>query len=132
MSMTDPIADMFTRIRNALMAKHDKVNIPLSKVKVEIAIILKGEGYIKNYKLIKSRKKSFLNIYLKYDSDKTSVIHGIKRISKPGIRIYIGKTKIPKVLSGLGIALISTSQGLLTDNACRKAGIGGEPIGYVW
>jgi len=132
MSMTDPIADMFTRIRNALMAKHDKVNIPLSKIKVEIALILKTQGYIRNYKLIKNRKKSFINIYLRYDSDRISAIHGIKRISKPGNRVYIGRTEIPKVLSGLGIALISTSQGLLTDNACRKEGIGGESIGFVW
>lgn len=132
MSMTDPIADMFTRIRNALMANHERVNIPLSKIKTEIATILKSEGYIKNYKLVKNRNNGLIHIYLKYDNDNNSVIHGIKRISKPGNRKYVGKNEIPKVLSGLGIAMISTSQGILTDRACRKSGVGGEPIGYIW
>ncbi len=130
--MTDPIADMLTRIRNALMAKHDKVNIPISKVKTDIAILLKEEGYIKNYKLIKNKKLGIIRVYLKYDNDNNNVIQGIQRISKPGNRIYVSKNKIPKVLNGLGIALISTSQGILSDRACRKEGIGGEVIGHVW
>ncbi len=132
MSMTDPIADMLTRIRNALMAKHDKVSIPASKVKTEIAALLKAEGYIKNYKLIKDKKRGIICIYLKYDNENNTIISGIERISKPGNRMYVGNNKIPKVLNGLGIALISTSQGILTDRVCRKEGIGGEVIGYVW
>ncbi len=132
MSMTDPIADMLTRIRNALMAKHDKVDIPVSKVKVDIAILLKEEGYIKNYKLIKSKKHGIIRVYLKYDIDNNNIIQGIQRISKPGNRIYVSKNKIPKVLNGLGIALISTSRGLLSDRVCRQEGIGGEVIGHVW
>ncbi len=132
MSMTDPIADMLTRIRNALMAKHDKVNIPMSKVKTDIAILLKEEGYIKNYKLIKDKKQGIVRVYLKYDNDNNNVINGIQRISKPGNRIYVSKNNIPKVLNGLGIALISTSRGLLSDRTCRKEGIGGEVIGHVW
>ena len=130
--MTDPIADMLTRIRNALMAKHDKVNIPMSKVKTDIAILLKEEGYIKNYKLIKDKKQGIVRVYLKYDNDNNNVINGIQRISKPGNRIYVSKNNIPKVLNGLGIALISTSRGLLSDRTCRKEGIGGEVIGNVW
>ena len=130
--MTDPIADMFTRIRNAIMAKHKKVNVPNSKVKAEVATILKAEGYIKNYKLVKDRKQGLIRIYLKYDVDNNSILRGIKRISKPGNRIYATKNEIPKVLSGLGIALISTSKGILSDKACRSAGIGGEVMGHVW
>lgn len=132
MSMTDPIADMLTRLRNALMAKHENVNIPTSKIKAEIASILKAEGYIRNYKLLKDKKQGIIRIYLKYDTDNGSIIRGIKRVSKPGNRIYAKKKKIPKVLSGLGIALISTSRGILTDRACNEEGIGGEIIGYVW
>ena len=130
--MTDPIADMLTRIRNALMAKHDKVNIPISKVKTDIAKLLKEEGYIKNYKLIKNKKQGIICVYLKYDNDKNNIIQGIQRISKPGNRIYVSKNRIPKVLNGLGIALISTSRGVLSDRTCRKEGIGGEVIGHVW
>jgi small subunit ribosomal protein S8 len=130
--MTDPIADMLTRIRNALMAKHDKANIPISKVKTDIAILLKEEGYIKNYKLIKNKKQGIIRVYLKYDNDNNNLIQGIQRISKPGNRIYVSKNRIPKVLNGLGIALISTSRGVLSDRTCRKEGIGGEVIGHVW
>ena len=130
--MTDPIADMLTRIRNALMVKHDKVNIPSSKVKTNIAILLKEEGYIKNYKLIKDKKQGIIRIYLKYDNNNNNIIQGIQRISKPGNRIYVSKDKIPKVLNGLGVALISTSRGVLSDRICRKKGIGGEVTGYVW
>ena len=132
MSMTDPIADMLTRIRNALMANHDKVNIPISKVKADIAILLKEEGYIKNYKLIKNKKQGIIRVYLKYDNDNNNIIQGIQRISKPGNRIYVSKNRIPKVLNGLGIALISTSRGVLSDRTCRQEGIGGEVIGHVW
>ncbi len=132
MCMTDPIADMLTRIRNALMAKHDKANIPVSKLKTEIAILLKTEGYIKNYKLIKDKNRKVIRVYLKYDDENNNVIRGIQRISKPGNRIYATKNEIPKVLNGLGIAMISTSRGILTDRVCRKEGIGGEVIGYVW
>ncbi len=132
MSMTDPIADMLTRIRNAMMAKHDKVSIPTSKVKVEIAAQLKAEGYIKNYKLVKEKKYRMILIYLKYDGNNKNIICGIERASKPGNRLYVAKNNIPRVLNGLGIALISTSKGILTDRVCRKEGIGGEVIGYVW
>ncbi|HJN03457.1 MAG: 30S ribosomal protein S8 [Nitrospinota bacterium] len=132
MSMTDPIADMLTRIRNALMAKHDKVNIPISKVKADIAILLKEEGYIKNYKLIKNKKQGIIRVYLKYDNDNNNIIQGIQRISKPGNRVYVSKNRIPKVLNGLGVALISTSRGVLSDRTCRREGIGGEVIGHVW
>lgn len=132
MSMTDPIADMLTRIRNGLMAKHDKVNIPVSKVKTEIAVLLKKEGYIKNYKLIKDKTKGTIRVYLKYDDESNTVIRGIKRVSTPGNRKYVSKNEIPKVLNGLGVAMISTSKGILTDRVCRKEGVGGEVIGYVW
>jgi small subunit ribosomal protein S8 len=114
------------------MANHDKVNIPISKVKTDIAKLLKEEGYIKNYKLIKNKKQGIICVYLKYDNDKNNIIQGIQRISKPGNRIYVSKNRIPKVLNGLGIALISTSRGVLSDRTCRKEGIGGEVIGYVW
>lgn len=130
--MTDPIADMLTRIRNAIMAKHEKVNIKASKVKAEIAALLKDEGFIKNYKLVKDKKQGIIRIYLKYDVDDNNIIQGIKRVSKPGNRIYVSKNNIPKVLSGLGTALISTPRGILTDRSCRKEGLGGEVIGYVW
>jgi small subunit ribosomal protein S8 len=114
------------------MAKHDKVNIPVSKVKTDIAILLKEEGYIKNYKLIKNKKQGIIRVYLKYDNDNNNIIQGIQRISKPGNRIYVSKNRIPKVLNGLGIALISTSRGVLSDRTCRQEGIGGEVIGHVW
>lgn len=132
MSMTDPIADMLARIRNANMARHDRVEVPASRLKEEIAQILQEEGYIKNYKYLEDRKQGILCIYLKYSNDKQKVISGIKRISKPGRRIYIGKAELPRVLNGLGIAIISTSRGVMTASQCRHIGVGGEVICYVW
>ncbi len=132
MAMTDTIADMLTRIRNAIRAKHDKVNIPASKVKNEITAILKEEGFIKNFKLIKDRKQGVLRIYLKYENENESIIQGLKRVSKPGCRIYVTKDDIPMVLDGLGIAILSTNKGIMTDKVCREQKIGGEVLCYVW
>ena len=129
--MTDPIADMLTRIRNANALKHDSVKMPSSKMKVEIAKILKEEGFIVDYK-VKGATKKELTITLKYAADGTRVISGLKRISKPGLRVTVGCGKLPRVLKGLGIAIISTSQGVMTDAKARTLGIGGEVIAYVW
>ncbi len=132
MSMTDPIADLLTRIRNGAMAKLQKVDIPSSNMKVGIVNVLKNEGYIKNYKLISDQKQGVLRIYLKYINDSESVISEIKRISKPGGRRYVKNDKIPSVKQGLGIAILSTSKGLLTDKVARETGVGGELICTVW
>ncbi len=132
MVMTDPIADMLTRIRNALEARHEKVDVPYSKFKEEVLKILKEEGYIKDYKFIKKNPGSILKVELKYDEYGDPVIQGMKKISKPGRRIYARKDKLPKVLNGYGTAIISTSQGLLPDRVAREKGIGGEVICYVW
>ena len=132
MSMTDPIADLLTRIRNGAMAKLQKVDIPSSNMKVGIVTVLKNEGYIKNYKLISDQKQGVLRIYLKYINDSDSVISEIKRISKPGGRRYVKSDKIPSIKQGLGIAILSTSKGLLTDKVAREAGVGGELICTVW
>ena len=133
MNMTDPIADMLTRIRNSLQAGHEEVSIPASKVKVEIAKILKAEGYIDNYKVEgESAKDKAIKIELKYGPDGQKVITGLKRISKPGLKVYAKANAIPRVLNGLGIAIISTSQGLMTDRDARKAKLGGEVVAYVW
>jgi small subunit ribosomal protein S8 len=132
MSMTDPIADMLTRIRNANMVKHQKVDIPSSTMKVNIATVLKQEGFIKNYKVISDNLQGVLRIYLKYINDKDSVINEIKRISKPGGRVYLKSDEIPLVKSGLGVAIISTSKGIVTDSVARKAGLGGEIVCTVW
>ncbi|MDR4023069.1 MAG: 30S ribosomal protein S8 [Eubacteriales bacterium] len=133
MSMSDPIADMLTRIRNGNTAKHDTVDVPASKMKKAIADILTNEGYIKGYELIEDGVKSTIRISLKYGADKNEkVITGIKRISKPGLRVYAGKEELPRVLGGLGTAIISTSRGLMTDKEARKAGIGGEVIAFIW
>ncbi|NMB37976.1 MAG: 30S ribosomal protein S8 [Firmicutes bacterium] len=132
MVLTDPVADMITRIRNASSVKHESVDIPCSKLKVEVARILKEEGYIREYKVIEDDKQGILRIYLKYGPNKEKVISGIKRISKPGLRVYANKEEIPRVLGGLGIAILSTSQGVMTDRAARKSNIGGEVICYVW
>jgi small subunit ribosomal protein S8 len=132
MSMTDPIADLLTRIRNGAMAKLQKVDIPSSNMKVGIVTVLKNEGYIKNYKLISDQKQGILRIYLKYINDSDSVISEIKRISKPGGRRYVKSDKIPSIKQGLGIAILSTSKGLLTDKAARETGVGGELICTVW
>jgi len=133
MTMSDPIADMLTRIRNANTAKHDTVDVPSSKIKLEIAKILLDEGYIKSYEVTENGNFSDIHITLKYGADKNEkIITGLKRISKPGLRIYAGKDELPKVLGGLGVAIISTNQGILTDKQARKAGVGGEVLAFVW
>jgi small subunit ribosomal protein S8 len=129
--LTDPIADMLTRIRNAIQIKAEKVDIPISKIKLEIAKILKEEGFIRAYKILKDRKQGILRIIPKY-VDQGSVISGLRRISKPGRRVYVSSEEIPKVLGGLGIAILTTSKGVLSDEACRRAAVGGEVICYVW
>ena len=132
MNTTDPIADMLTRIRNANSAKHKTVDVPASKMKTAIAEILFREGYIKSFEVISNENQVIIRITLKYDEKGTRVIDGIKRISKPGLRVYAGKEELPKVLNGLGIAIISTSKGLKTDKEAREAGMGGEVLAYVW
>ena len=132
MNITDPIADMLTRIRNANSAKHKTVDIPASKIKTAIAEILYREGYIKAFELINDENQGIIRITLKYDEKGIRVIDGIKRISKPGLRVYASKEDLPKVLNGLGTAIISTSQGLKTDKEAREAGIGGEVLAYIW
>jgi len=132
MVMTDPIADFLTRIRNANSVNHEKVEIPSSKMKKTLAGILKEEGYIKNFEYIEDGKQGLLRLYLKYGNDKQKVITGIKRISKPGLRIYARKDQLPRVLGGLGIAVISTSYGIMTDKEARKRQLGGEVVCYVW
>jgi len=132
MSMTDPIADLLTRIRNGAMAKLQKVDIPSSNMKVGIVNVLKNEGYIKNYKLISDQKQGILRIYLKYIDESDSVISEIKRVSKPGGRRYVKSDNIPKIKQGLGIAILSTSKGLMTDKVARESGVGGELICTVW
>ncbi len=132
MNTTDPIADMLTRIRNANSAKHKTVDVPASKMKTAIAEILFKEGYIKSFELISNENQGIIRITLKYDEKGTRVIDGIKRISKPGLRVYAGKEELPRVLNGLGIAIISTSKGLKTDKEAREAGMGGEVLAYIW
>ena len=132
MNITDPIADMLTRIRNANSAKHKTVDIPASKMKTAIAEILFKEGYIKSFELINDETQGIIRITLKYDEKGTRVIDGIKRISKPGLRVYASREELPRVLNGLGIAIISTSKGLKTDKEAREAGIGGEVLAYIW
>ena len=133
MTTNDPIADMLTRIRNANTAKHDIVDVPASKIKVSIAEILLNEGYIKNYELVDNGSFKDIRITLKYCADKNEkIISGIKRISKPGLRVYAGKDELPRVLGGLGIAIISTNQGVVTDKEARKLQVGGEVLAFVW
>lgn len=132
MLITDPIADMLTRIRNATMVKHDTVSIPASNEKRAIAKILLDEGYIVSYDEIEENGHKNIIVTLKYDETGDSVIQGLKRISKPGLRIYAQKDKLPKVISGLGIAIISTNKGIITDKEARKLGVGGEVLAYVW
>lgn len=132
MVMTDPIADFLTRIRNANSVNHEKVEIPASNMKKTLAEILKDEGLIKDYEFIEDGKQGILRLYLKYGANKGKVITGIKRISKPGLRVYAKKDEVPRVLGGLGIAIISTSQGIMTDKVARKRGLGGEVICYIW
>ena len=132
MSMTDPIADMLTRIRNANIARHDTTMIPASRLKEDVARILQDEGYIKSYKYLEDQKQGMLLISLKYSGGKERVISGIRRISKPGRRVYVDKTDLPRVLNGLGTAIVSTSRGVMTAAQCRRAGVGGEVICHVW
>ncbi|HZK37829.1 MAG TPA: 30S ribosomal protein S8 [Clostridia bacterium] len=132
MTMTDPIADMLTRIRNANMAKHETVDIPASNSKKEIANILLEEGFIRGFNIIEDGKQGIIRMQLKYGINKEKVITGIKKISKPGLRVYAKKDEVPKVLGGLGIAIISTSKGIITDKAARNEGVGGEVIAYIW
>ena len=133
MTMSDPIADMLTRIRNANTAKHDTVDVPSSKMKVSIAEILKKEGYIKDFEMIDVDGIKMIHITLKYGANKNEkIITGIKRISKPGLRVYAGKDELPRVLGGLGVAIISTNKGVITDKEARKANVGGEVLAFVW
>ncbi len=132
MVMTDPIADMLTRIRNANSVYHDKVEIPGSKIKQAIVEILKLEGFVKDYEVISDSKQGMLRVALKYGANREKVITGIKRISKPGLRVYAKSDQLPRVLGGLGIAIISTSKGIMSDKQARKEGLGGEVIAYVW
>lgn len=132
MVVTDPIADFLTRIRNANMVYMDKVEIPGSKTKLGLANIMKAEGFIKDVEFIEDGKQGIIRVYLKYGANKERVITGLKRISKPGLRVYAQKDELPKVLGGLGIAVVSTSQGLMTDKQARKAGCGGEVLCYIW
>lgn len=132
MTMTDPIADMLTRIRNANMVKHETVDVPASNMKKELARILLEEGFIRGYDVIEDGKQGIIRIQLKYGQIGERVITGLKRISKPGMRVYAAKEELPKVLNGLGISIISTSKGILTDRQARKEGVGGEVICYVW
>ena len=133
MAMTDPIADMLTRIRNANTAKHDTVDVPASKMKLAIAEILLNEGFIKSYEVVEDGIFKTIKITLKYGKDKTEkIITGLKRISKPGLRVYAGKDELPRVLGGLGIAIISTNKGIVTDKEARKLQVGGEVLAFVW
>lgn len=132
MVMTDPIADMLTRIRNANMVRHEKLELPASKMKKEIAEILKSEGYVRDYEYIEDSKQGVLRIFLKYGVNEERVITGIKRISKPGLRVYAKADEVPRVLNGLGIAIVSTSKGVLSDKAARSNAVGGEVLAYVW
>ncbi len=132
MSMTDPIADMLTRIRNALKATHEEVDIPCSKVKINITKIIKSEGYIRNFKIISDGPHKNIRIYLKYDEQGIPIISGLERVSKPSCRIYRGYEDIPKVLNGYGINIVSTSKGLVTDREAKKQNIGGEVICSLW
>lgn len=132
MGMTDPIADMLTRIRNAIMASYNSVDIPGSRMKINIAKVLKSEGFIKNFKLVDDKKQGIIKIYFKYDDKGVPTIDGLKRISKPGCRIYAKRDNIPKILNGFGINILSTSKGIITDKQARDIGVGGEIICSVW
>ncbi len=132
MSMTDPIADMLTRIRNAGHARFDKVDIPASRMKISLARIFKDEGFIKNYKVIKDNRQGILRVYLKYGDQQTALIQGIRRVSKPGRRVYAGSEELPRVQGGLGVAVISTSKGVVSDRQARKMHMGGEGLCEIW
>lgn len=130
--MTDPIADMLNRISNGLLARHKQVMIPSSKVKIAIARILKEEGYIKNYQITRDEPQAYLRVILKYDDDRQPVISKLKRVSKPGRRVYVGRDEIPWVLNGMGIAIVSTPRGIITGQQARRMNVGGEVLCYVW
>jgi len=132
MVMTDPVADMLTRIRNANMVRHEKLELPASKIKRDIADILKREGFVRDYEFIEDDKQGILRIFLKYGNNDQQVITGIKRISKPGLRVYAKAEEVPRVLNGLGIAIVSTSKGVLSDKEARSQAVGGEVLAYVW
>ena len=132
MNITDPIADMLTRIRNANNAKHESVEIPASNMKKQIAQILVDEGYIKSFNVIDDGKQDVIKVFLKYGPNKSKVLQGLKRISKPGLRMYVGKEEIPQVMRGLGVAIVSTSKGVMTDKKARENHIGGEVLAFVW
>ncbi|APH06651.1 30S ribosomal protein S8 [Bacillus weihaiensis] len=132
MVMTDPIADMLTRIRNANMVRHEKLEFPASKIKKEIAEILKREGFVRDVEYVEDNKQGIIRIFLKYGANNERVITGLKRISKPGLRVYAKSDEVPRVLNGLGIAIVSTSQGVLTDKEARAKQTGGEVLAYVW
>jgi small subunit ribosomal protein S8 len=132
MSMTDPIADMLTRIRNGIQSHHERVEIPASKLKVEVARILKSEGFISNYKMVENDGRPSLRVYLKYSAEGEPVIHGIERISRPGRRVYRAKTELPRVLGGLGLSIVSTSKGVMSGSEALKSGVGGEVLCQVW
>ena len=132
MQITDPIADMLTRIRNANSAKHDTVSVPASNMKKAIAQILVDEGYIKSFKVIEDGKQGVIEIALKYGPNKSQVLLGLRRVSKPGLRIYSDCENMPKVMKGLGVAILSTSKGIMTDKAARKANVGGEVLAFIW
>ncbi len=130
--MTDPIADMLTRIRNANMVRTDKVDIPASKLKIEMTKILKEKGFIKGYKVLKDKKQGILRISLKYTDEGERIISGLTKISKPGRRVYVGKEEIPRVMGGYGTAILSTSKGVFSDETCKNEGVGGEVLCYIW
>lgn len=133
MVMTDPIADMLARIRNASRARHESVDVPSSKLKLEIVRVLKDQGYIRDFKLVEEDKpQPTLRIFLKYGPDRTQAITGVRRVSTPGRRVYTGKDRIPRVVGGLGIAVLSTPRGVMSDREARRAGVGGEVLCYVW
>jgi len=132
MQITDPIADMLTRIRNANSAKHETVDVPVSNMKKSIADILLEEGYIKAYEIVDDGKQGMIHITLKYGANKEKVISGLQRVSKPGLRVYAGREELPKVLKGLGIAIVSTSKGVMTDKKARAEKVGGEVLAFVW
>jgi small subunit ribosomal protein S8 len=130
--MSDPIADLLTRIRNASRAEHEKVDIPASKLKVKVTELLKEEGFVKNYRLIEDNKQGVLRVYLKYGAGNEKMISGLMRVSRPGRRVYVTKDKIPTILGGMGVAILSTSRGVMTDREGRKQQLGGEVLAYVW
>lgn len=132
MSMTDPIADLLTRIRNALSARHDSVDIPASKIKVEIVKILKDEGYVDDWERIEEGPQGTIRVSLKYGRDGAQAISSLERISRPGRRVYAGKNEIPQVLNGMGVTILSTSRGVMTGSSCRRAGVGGEVLCNIW